>query len=176
MEVLKEALRKVSQDCCKEDTSCYHCLRTYNNQKIHKHLKRGLAKEALQNIIQRIYSANSDFNFVGSPSIKFDTVEDTLDFIDDEQLDEEDNALFADLIKEISLQNADIPDGFWIELKSTKGKSIHSDFYWRDKKILLFTETQFSDCEFMCENQDVFKCYKLNENLDLIDFVKELKK
>lgn len=54
IEVLENALRKVSQDCCAEDTSCYNCLRNYNNQRLHNHIKRGLAKEALTDILTNI--------------------------------------------------------------------------------------------------------------------------
>lgn len=54
IEVLENALKKVSQDCCAEDTSCYNCLRNYNNQRLHNHLKRGLAKETLTDILVNI--------------------------------------------------------------------------------------------------------------------------
>ena len=48
--VLREAKNKVSQNCCDEDTSCYHCLRNYYNQSVHPMLKRKHALQALQNI------------------------------------------------------------------------------------------------------------------------------
>ncbi len=47
-DVLTEALRRVSMDCCGPETSCYQCLRTYYNQDLHDDLKRGLAKEFLE--------------------------------------------------------------------------------------------------------------------------------
>ena len=48
------ALKKVKQNCCEENTSCYNCLRNYNNQSYHKLLKRKLAIEQLEEIISKI--------------------------------------------------------------------------------------------------------------------------
>ena len=175
LEVLEKAIEKVSQDCCKEDTSCYNCLRTYNNQKIHKHLKRGKARDALLKIKDAILTASSNFDFVGKDTNHFTNLDDVEAFIDDELLDEEINNLFADLIKEIKLQKAIIPDGYWIELKSSDGKSIHAPFYWKNKKILLFTELQREDYDFMNLNQNKYTCFMLNENLDTAEFVKPLR-
>lgn len=41
---LKEALNKVNQKCCSDDTSCYNCLRNYYNQSYHNTIERGLAQ------------------------------------------------------------------------------------------------------------------------------------
>lgn len=54
MKCLREALKKVSQNCCDEDTSCYNCLRNYYNQTKHNYLKRGLAKEIIYKIMETI--------------------------------------------------------------------------------------------------------------------------
>lgn len=43
--VLSEALRRVSGECgCGEETSCYGCLRNYDNELYHEQLKRGIPK------------------------------------------------------------------------------------------------------------------------------------
>jgi len=52
MKALNDALWKVSQGCCGEDTSCYECLRNYDNQRYHKDLVRGLAKKVLETLIK----------------------------------------------------------------------------------------------------------------------------
>lgn len=39
-EILAAALRRVADCECGEDTSCYSCLRSYNNQRVHHELKR----------------------------------------------------------------------------------------------------------------------------------------
>ena len=54
VETFELALKKVEQKCCDEDSSCYNCLRNYNNQSYHKLLKRKLAIEALQEIFENI--------------------------------------------------------------------------------------------------------------------------
>lgn len=51
---LYKALEKVNQDCCDENTSCYNCLRNYNNQSYHKELTRKSARETIENIIKRL--------------------------------------------------------------------------------------------------------------------------
>lgn len=51
---LKAALNKVSQNCCDEDTSCYNCLRNYYNQSYHNILKRGYARDIIQEILDEI--------------------------------------------------------------------------------------------------------------------------
>ena len=54
VETFELALKKVEQKCCDEDSSCYNCLRNYNNQTYHKLLKRKLAIDALQEIFENI--------------------------------------------------------------------------------------------------------------------------
>ena len=54
IEMFKRAKEKVSQECCDENTSCYNCLRNYNNQRIHRKLKRIYAKNILEDIINNI--------------------------------------------------------------------------------------------------------------------------
>ena len=51
---LNFAMKKVSQECCDENTSCYGCLRNYNNQSYHGLLKRVLAKEAIAQVINDV--------------------------------------------------------------------------------------------------------------------------
>lgn len=50
-QVFKSAYNIVSKDCCDEDSSCYNCLRNYNNQKFHDKIKRKYAKEILDSLI-----------------------------------------------------------------------------------------------------------------------------
>lgn len=54
---LKMALVKVSQNCCDENTSCYNCLRNYYNQPFHKYLKRGDAKEVINELLSKLDSS-----------------------------------------------------------------------------------------------------------------------
>ena len=49
---LQSALKKVSQDCCDEETSCYNCLRNYYNQSYHSKLKRKYAKVIIVELLK----------------------------------------------------------------------------------------------------------------------------
>ena len=50
--VLKAALGRVSRCDCGEETSCYRCLRSYDNQRYHDRLKRGEALNLLRGMLQ----------------------------------------------------------------------------------------------------------------------------
>lgn len=54
IKALESALTKVSQDCCDENTSCYNCLRNYNNQAYHSRLRRVYAKNVLKGLLDAI--------------------------------------------------------------------------------------------------------------------------
>jgi len=51
--VFHAAWQRVDQCECGEETSCYRCLRSYQNQYYHEHLKRGLARDFLSKIIKK---------------------------------------------------------------------------------------------------------------------------
>ena len=51
-EVLNAALERVSMECCGPETSCTECLRNFRNQPFHDELKRGLARQYLEYILQ----------------------------------------------------------------------------------------------------------------------------
>lgn len=60
IETFKLALKKVRQNCCDENSSCYNCLRNYNNQSYHQYLKRKLAIEALEEIFDNLKIVNKN--------------------------------------------------------------------------------------------------------------------
>lgn len=47
------ALGKVSNCECGEDTSCYNCLRNYQNQRFHDILQRGMARDLLSSMLNK---------------------------------------------------------------------------------------------------------------------------
>ncbi len=61
---LEEALNKVSQNCCVENTSCYNCLRNYYNQKYHDKLRRH-AIEVINLLLPEIKNAKAEFRKEG---------------------------------------------------------------------------------------------------------------
>ena len=50
--VLRGALRRVSECECGSETSCYGCLRSYQNQRDHDYLSRGAAEHVLRRLIE----------------------------------------------------------------------------------------------------------------------------
>ena len=54
LETFQTALERVSRECCGEETSCTECLRNYRNQIFHEELKRGLAKQFLEQVLDGI--------------------------------------------------------------------------------------------------------------------------
>lgn len=174
MEVLKNALLKVSQNCCDEDTSCYNCLRTYNNQRLHKHIKRGLAKNALGIIINKIQNKNKEY-VISEPQYDFSMI-DIDDFIESGVVDNSDskNAILS-LLNEISTQHVDYPNGYGYVLNTSYGtEHEYADFAWKDKNILLFTIENKNSFDNLVNTQNKYDCYLLTDSFDYIELVKRL--
>ena len=174
-EVLKNAYIKVSQECCSEDTSCYNCLRTYNNQRLHKHIKRGLAKKALMSVINKRMYNNKNY-IICSCGLSFASVGINtfleLGYIDDSQSK---NSIIS-LFKEINDEKCQIPDGYGYVLKEkNNGDMIHADFAWVDRKILLFTIENIDSFNKIVNSQNTFECYLLTDSFDYVSFVKKIR-
>ena len=174
LEVLQCALRKVSQDCCDEGTSCYNCLRTYNNQRLHNHIKRGLAKKALIQIVKSIHEKNVHY-YLSKPSLSCDSIPPQT-VLESELISEEGSkAALSNLYDEISRQKASYPDGFGFTLTSDEGNKIeYADFAWVDKNILLFTISNMESYEELVNSQNKYKCYLLTDSFDYVSFVTEV--
>ena len=54
IKALRMAYKKVNQNCCDENTSCYNCLRNYYNQQYHKYLRRKDAKDIIEQIFKNL--------------------------------------------------------------------------------------------------------------------------
>ncbi|MCW2625393.1 MAG: box helicase [Mycobacterium sp.] len=50
--VMQVALRRVSECECGPETSCYGCLRSYQNQRDHDYLSRGAAEQVLRRLVE----------------------------------------------------------------------------------------------------------------------------
>lgn len=174
MKVLQNALVKVSQNCCDEDTSCYNCLRTYNNQRLHKHIKRGLAKNALSVIITNIKNKNKNYA-LSDPQYDF-TMVDINEFINSGTLDgSESNNTLVSLLNEISMKRAEIPDGYGYVLNPNDGSKVeYADFAWKDRNIILFTIENKKSYDNLANFQNKFDCYLLTDSFDYVEFVKKL--
>ena len=173
LEVLKNALKKVSQDCCAEDTSCYNCLRTYSNQRLHKHIKRGLAKKALESIINAIYNKNKHYS-ISSPQLSFTSLTPKA-FLEYGFIGDDSITVLNCLFDELERQMAPMPDGFGYKLSPDDGTAVeYADFAWVDKNILLFSINNSKSFENMVNSQNKFKCYLLSDSFDYVTFVTEV--
>lgn len=56
--VLRVALRRVSECECGPETSCYGCLRSYQNQRDHDDLSRGTAEQVLRRLMENTRPAD----------------------------------------------------------------------------------------------------------------------
>lgn len=54
LEVFGAAHRRVANECCGPETSCYECLRNYRNQPYHDDLKRGRVRDFLGSVLDDI--------------------------------------------------------------------------------------------------------------------------
>ena len=171
-QVLNAALTKVSQDCCSEDASCYNCLRTYNNQRLHKHIKRGLAKSAISKINQKIMEEKESF-IISQPDYNFDSV-DIVSFINSGYIANSEE-LFNRLLREIKNNNKSKPDGYGYTFTGKESRqSYYVDFVWVREKILLFTIENQNSFEYLEANQNEYSCFLLTESFNFVDFVKSL--
>lgn len=170
LEVLRNALKKVSQDCCSEDTSCYNCLRTYNNQRLHKHIKRGLAKEALTQTINTFYEKKQHYT-LSEPYLP------NIDGLIESGYLEPDESVVAykHLLEELYKVGAPMPDGFGFTLTSDDGEiTEHADFAWKSKDILLFTIRTQDSYNRLMNTQNKYKCYLLSNSFDYVSVAKEV--
>ena len=171
-DILQNALKKVSQECCDSDTSCYNCIRTYNNQRVHKHLKRGLAKNALEHIIEKIQN-NIEYTIDG-PSLSFAS-HDVDEVVNSALFASTSYDTFRHLRDELRLKNKELPDGYGYTLESEpEDKVFYADFAWTSENILLFTNENVESFENLVNTQSKFKCYLLSESFDYVKFTEML--
>lgn len=79
--VLRQALERVERCVCEETTSCYQCLRTYSNQRMHATLSRGAAAAFLRAALQAPSTASAS-----SPPSTRHTADDPLTLIAEPEL------------------------------------------------------------------------------------------
>ena len=152
----------------------YNCLRTYKNQRLHNHIKRGLAKAALTTIINNIHEKNLHYT-LSSPSLGYS--KDLMKTIQDYGLisGEDSKEILDSLFKEINRQKASLPSGFGYTLSADKDNiTEYADFAWPEKNILLFTLNNIKSYENMVNSQNKFKCYLLTSSFDYVKFVTEV--
>lgn len=158
----KMAYKKVNMNCCDEESSCYNCLRNYNNQKVHKDLKRRFAKEILKDVIDNIENHKEDNNSIyirdcinyneSYPLDEFDSWNEIENFIDD-----------IDVSKFIDNQ-IKIADFLTAIIKLPDNHQIEAIVVWKNENIIIVNDyTTISEIE-LCKKYgiNVFKRSNIN--------------
>lgn len=174
MPILRAAYKVVEECECGEDTSCYHCLRNFNNQRLHNHIIRGLAKNTLKKIIDSIISKSVKME-IDNIAYKLGSEKNCQEIINMGCLSSEELHYYEQLLMVIKKTNSIYPTGFGITIKDGSGSFYQADFSWESKGVLLFTSNSESDYKKLCDGQSCFDCYYLDENLDLNDLIKRIK-
>ena len=167
--ILMSALRNMEN--CNCDPSCYNCLRSYENQKIHDQLDRKLATEFLKQfkgeikVIEKIKDEDSKKLKVinKNSSIKSETYDDIFDeFGNDEVV-----IKLKDAFKSNSLEK---PDYEWVDF-DVEGQTGYADLLWEKKKILLFASDNQEG--YAIAKQSDYKCYLLDDLFNIDDFLSD---
>ena len=137
---------------------------------MHKHIKRGLAKEALSLIVERILDEKKQYT-ISSPKLpNFGAAIENGLIGPDESID-----AFKNLIDELSRIGAPMPDGFGFSLTpDDDSKKEFADFAWKSKNILLFTIARQESYYNLLNTQNRYKCYLLSNALDYVSVAKEV--
>lgn len=132
------AYKKVDMNCCDEETSCYNCLRNYNNQRVHKDLKRRLARETLRDIINNISSINKNTNFRMAKAINYNesySLEGYDSWIDARDIIDEIDNIDDYLNNNIKL--ADYSDAI---IRLPNNKKVQAILLWKNENIIIVSD------------------------------------
>ena len=169
---LREAFLKVKHQCCDETTSCYNCLRNYKNQNIHKHLKRGLARDKLQEIIDSIALKKETFAVEGP---QYALGGDNLSVLRD-CLDDDETPAFDKLVEEANSVAINKPSGWGFAAKSEQtGKKFDVDFFWPEFGLMLFGKNHLASYIYL-DKQSTYDCYLMDDSFDASKIVSIIKK
>lgn len=160
-ETFEEALRKVSQNCCDEKTSCYNCLRNYSNQSKHKYLRRAEAISLLNIVLKNI---NSEGYF--DSLIKFDK-KSAKSFKNASWKDIEDEYNIDLSFETSELKVPDYVDAHFV----FENEKISVLFVYEKEKIIIYDELTNKE-SLKTLKRDAWVCYNLTE-LPSVDVLKK---
>ena len=185
-EILIGAFNKAKNcDCGGEsgDTSCYKCLRTYQNQQHHDILKRKFVYERLASLLD-VQSKEGDSSLtpikktISKPSktLKFINGDsginsESYDFIVSE-LDIENESLRDQLVEAMREALVPKPDRSWVDFDSEDGKGIYADLLWNKQRVLLFSPTNREGYEYALDSD--YKCFIADALIDIDSLISAL--
>lgn len=184
---LKEAMTKVSQECCDENTSCYNCLRNYYNQSYHNRLRRIYAKDYLKSLLNaefvsaKIERGGSDKKRnTGSkksnyqPKTASQDSSEAVNVINEVLIGVEDQTVkntIARIIEKTKEKKYECPRCF--ESIELDAESIWPDLLWAESKVALFLPGQ--EAQFAKLAIYDWHCYMINEDLDVDTVFSDIK-
>lgn len=174
--ILKNAYHRVSSCYC--DTSCYSCLRSYSNQRIHDRLDRKKAEEFLKNYLFTVRAYGQE-KPVQKNTIKLSGKGKSMkgvsykDIFSKNLSDAVNAELVSNLIK--VFDDNDLLAPTRSEEDFTVNGSIikYADLIWPSKKLMAFSPDNEDSFE-MAKLSD-YECIMLDDNLDVRIFVEKLK-
>lgn len=185
IQCLEQALIKVSQECCDENTSCYNCLRNYYNQSNHNRLKRIYAKEYIESILQmekkdmikareesekkRYDIGNRKSHYVAQEYSNAKGPSNSFEGLLDQVTDDEIKKVIRSMIKYSKMGNMEQPV---LDERIDLDVTIWPDLIWPKSKVALFLQENKRGYERL-KTYDWY-CYILNKDLlpeDVFEFV-----
>lgn len=179
---LRVGLNKISAECCNENTSCYNCLRNYNNQSYHNLLRRKLAIDVIEVLLFEIMDTNETFqNEHWSRDVRFpkrmkltlgndgrnpgnETADDIWSDLLDDCYDDDEISLIK-IIKENSPKNIARP--YYrktVKIEET-GEEFLANLLWDSKKVMLFLNETYDD--YLIAKQTGWNVFCTKEGFDV---------
>jgi len=189
--VLHKAFKNMECSC---DTSCYNCLRSYQNQKVHDILDHNIAHAFLgdyQGAVQFLADiTNDETDGIDSEvaatichqirvmdigtSLRNQTIEDALNYVKDE-IEKAELPVFEQLIMKAKESNSFIiPDGFAAQIRIDGDKICQVDLLWKRKKVMLFFADKVDLYQTLL-NSSEYMCFCLNAEMDIEKFLNAIK-
>lgn len=167
----------IAMNACNCDSSCYNCLRSYSNQRVHQILDRHLAIDFLKDYIGEVSQLslkqndrrieNKDLNLIGNGQyVAGEDYEYIFSLLDD------DSPVVKQLQQVFEENDLTKPDYNDIEFTVNGGKS-YADLIWTQKKVMLFTADNVEG--FNLAKDSVYECFILDNNFNFQQFVMMLK-
>ena len=180
--VFDYAIKKL--DSCSCETSCYNCLRTYENQKVHDKLDRKKAIEFLQvykdkfvfnKIIEEKEEEKIKLTIIDNGQTMSDkSIKENLEYMIDYDEDIDYSKINA-LIEIVDKKPLDIPDYHNAKIRDNKGSIYTVDLIWNYEKVILLLPDK-KDIYNKIKNSQDFNVFCLDESFDTDEFLKALRR
>lgn len=189
LSALKASLNKVSKECCDENTSCYNCLRNFNNQSFHNKLVRKLAMEIIQPLIFDIERESESYQNKGidltmAKKLKLslgndgrnpgnETPKEIWNDLLDDCFDDNEIVLITAL-KENSPDSISNPYyNKTVKIDET-GESFLVNLLWDQEKVMLFLNDSYDD--YLTAKKTGWNTYCTKEGFDISDLLEKVGK